>query len=82
MRSAPLLVTPSEGCSRLLGVHLSQAGVRRIAETAAYGVYMPDIDVRPIVKPAARIGSGIGISDHRCTTGEQHRQTKDSQSSS
>jgi hypothetical protein len=80
VRSAPLLVTPSEGCSRLLGVHLSQAGVRRIAETAAYGVYMPDIDVRPIVKPAARIGSGIGVPDCPRASGEQHRQTNDSQS--
>jgi hypothetical protein len=41
---------------------------------------MPDIDVRPIVKAAARIGSGIGVPDCSCASGEQHRQTNESQS--
>jgi hypothetical protein len=41
---------------------------------------MPDIDVRPIVKAAARIGSGIGVPGCSCASGEQHRQTHDGQS--
>jgi hypothetical protein len=41
---------------------------------------MPDINVRPIVKAAARIGSGIGVPDCSCASGEQYRQTNDSQS--
>jgi hypothetical protein len=49
-------------------------------KTAAAGVYVPDINVRPIVKPAARIGSGIGVPDCACASGEQDRQTNDSQS--
>ena len=35
---------------------------------------MTDIQIRPVVKPAAGIRSGIGIPDHRCATGEQYRQ--------
>jgi hypothetical protein len=41
---------------------------------------MPDIDVRPIVEAAARIGSGIGVPDCSCASGEQHGQINDSQS--
>lgn len=66
----------------LLRVHLSQARVRRIPKTSAYRVYVPDINVRPIVKAAARIGSRIGVPDCSCASGEQYRQTNDSQSTS
>src|SRR5437764_12746475 len=66
--------------STLLAVRLSEARVRRIAKTAAYGVYMPDIKIRPIVKPAARIGSRVGVPDRPCASGEQHRQTNNGQS--
>jgi hypothetical protein len=41
---------------------------------------MPDINVRPIVKAAARIGSSIGVPDCSCASGEQYRQTNESQS--
>jgi hypothetical protein len=60
---------------------LSNARIGLIVKTAVRGVYLTDIYIRPVIKPAAWIGSGIGIPDHRCATGEQHRQTNDSQSS-
>src|ERR1700751_2644042 len=66
--------------SALLGVGLSQARIRGIVKTAAYGVYVSDINVRPIVKPAARIGSRIGVPDRPCASGEQYRQTNNGQS--
>ena len=59
---------------------LSNARIWLIVKTAVRGVYVTDIDIRPVVKPAARIGSGIGIPDHRCAAGEQHRQANGSQS--
>ena len=49
-------------------------------KTAAAGVYVSDINVRSIVKPAAWIGSRVGVPDRPCASGEQHRQTNDSQS--
>jgi len=61
---------------------LSQARVRVIVTIARCGVYMSDIDVGPIVKAAPRIWSHIGIADHRCASGEQRRQTNNSQSKS
>ena len=65
---------------RLLGVRLPQARVRCILKTAAAGVYVSDINVRPIVKTAARIGSRVGVPDRPCASGEQHRQTNNGQS--
>jgi hypothetical protein len=49
-------------------------------KAAAAGVYVSDINVRPIVKAAARIGSGIGVPDCACASGEQDRETNDSES--
>jgi len=67
--------------SAVLGVRLPQTRVRRIVvKTAAAGVYLSDINVRPIVKPAARIGSRVGVPDRPCASGEQHRQTNNGQS--
>jgi hypothetical protein len=86
-RGTPV-VTPRVGVknkslfSLPLRVGLPNARIWLIIKTATRGVYLTNIQDSARRKPAAGIRSGIGIPDHRCTTGEQHRQTKDSQSTS
>src|SRR5436190_16719069 len=54
--------------------------VRTASNRSRSGVYVSDVNVRPIVKPAARIGSRVGVPDRPCASGEQHRQTNNGQS--
>jgi hypothetical protein len=63
-----------------LRARLSHARIWLIIKTAARGIYMTDIQIRPVVKPAARIRSRIGIPDRGGTSGKQRRQTNHSQS--
>jgi len=49
--------------SPTLRVSLSSARIWLIINAPAPGVYLTDINIRSVVKPAARIGSGIRIPD-------------------